>query len=196
MGRVEAFSDGVIAIIITIMVLDLKVPHETTLAALLAIWPTMLSYLLSFLVVAIMWINHHHLMRTAKHPDAALLWSNCFLLFWMSLIPFVTRYLGDNRAAPLPVAAYAGTLALTCVAFYWFQSVLARHNSSNEHMTRHYERLQRKAAFSVLMYVVAAVTAFASTKTSLAILIVLPATYFLPEKKLIESERPAGHLNT
>jgi uncharacterized membrane protein len=192
MGRVEAFSDGVIAIIITIMVLDLKVPHETTLAALVAIWPTMLSYVLSFLVVAIMWINHHHLLHTAKHADAGLLWSNCVLLFWMSLIPFVTRYLGDNRAAPLPVAVYSGTLACTCVAFSWFQSVLARHNSSNEHLTRHYGKLQRKAAFCIVMYMVAALTAFASPKTSLAILIVLPALYFLPEKRLVEVERQAG----
>lgn len=118
MGRVEAFSDGVIAIILTIMVLDLKVPQNTSLAALMGIWPTMLAYVLSFFVVAIMWVNHHHMLRTAKHPDAPLLWANNVLLFWMSMIPFVTRYLGDNHAASLPVAVYAGELACTCMAFF------------------------------------------------------------------------------
>ena len=105
-GRVEAFSDGVIAIIITIMVLELKVPHDTSASALLDLTPVFLSYLMSFLIVAIMWVNHHHLLHTALRADAALLWTNNLLLFWMSLIPFVTGYMGENHTAPLAVAMY------------------------------------------------------------------------------------------
>jgi len=150
MGRVEAFSDGVIAIIVTIMVLELKAPENASITSLLAIWPTMLAYALSFLVVAIMWVNHHHILRTAKRPDAALLWSNNLLLFWMSLIPFVTRYLGDNHGAPLPVAIYAGELAVTCATFYWLQSVLAKHNRGNEVLERQFKRIQTKGVYTLL----------------------------------------------
>jgi len=187
MGRVEAFSDGVIAIILTIMVLDLKVPQQATVAALLGIWPTLLAYALSFLVVAIMWVNHHHELRTAKRPDAALLWSNNMLLFWMSLIPFVTRYLGDSHVAPLAVAVYAGELAMCCVAFFWLQSVLCQHNLGNEAMERQYRRMQAKAALSIGLYVLAVPLAFMSVRLAMGILILIPISYFLPDKELLEA---------
>src|SRR5580700_7421185 len=105
-SRLEAFSDGVIAIIVTIMVLELRAPSQPKLAALWKVAPVFASYALSFLVVAIMWVNHHHLIHAAKHADAPLLWVNNVLLFWMSLIPFVTRYLGANPRAPFAVALY------------------------------------------------------------------------------------------
>jgi uncharacterized membrane protein len=111
-NRIEAFSDGVIAVIITIMVLELKVPRDTTLTSLRSIVPQFLAYLLSFLVVAIMWVNHHHLLHAARHADARLLWSNNNLLFWMSLVPFVTAYMGNNHRDPRAVALCS---ALRCL---------------------------------------------------------------------------------
>ena len=103
-GRIEAFSDGVIAVIITIMVLELKVPRDTTLTSLFTVLPQFLAYVLSFIVVAIMWVNHHHLLHAARRADARLLWSNNNLLFWMSLVPFVTAYMGNNHRDPRAVA--------------------------------------------------------------------------------------------
>ena len=185
MGRVEAFSDGVIAIIVTIMVLDLKVPQNTSFASLLAIWPTMMAYALSFFVVAIMWVNHHHMLHAAKRPDAALLWANNVLLFCMSLIPFVTRYLGDNHGAPLPVATYGGELAVTCLAFYWLQRVLAHHNRGSEAMERQFKRMQTKSAYTIAAYALAVPMAFWSVRLALVILILIPVFYFLPERKLL-----------
>ena len=104
-GRIEAFSDGVIAIIITIMVLELKVPHEPTWAALYERWPTFLGYLASFGFVGVYWGNHHHLVHTVRHVDPRIMWLNLYLLFWMSLIPFVTAWLGESRLAPFPTFA-------------------------------------------------------------------------------------------
>src|ERR1700740_1075926 len=119
-NRIEAFSDGVIAVIITIMVLELKVPRDTTLTSLLSIAPQFLSYVLSFLVIAIMWVNHHHLIHAASHADARLLWANnnllfwmslVPLLFWMSLVPFVTAYMGNHHRDPRAVALYGAILS-------------------------------------------------------------------------------------
>ncbi len=116
-GRLEAFSDGVIAIIVTIMVLELRAPSRPTLAELLKVAPVFISYGLSFLVVAIMWVNHHHLIHAVHEVTARLLWSNLNLLFWMSLVPFVTDYLGKNYREPLAVALYALDLWLCSIAF-------------------------------------------------------------------------------
>ena len=105
-GRLEAFSDGVIAIIITIMVLELKVPHDASRSATIApLWPVFLSYVLSFIIVGIYWNNHHHMLHSVKHVTGAVLWSNLHLLFWLSLMPFATGWMGENHFAPLPVAA-------------------------------------------------------------------------------------------
>src|SRR6202140_3100673 len=111
-GQLEAFSDGVIAIIVTIMVLELRAPSQPTLAALWKVAPVFLSYGLSFLVVAIMWVNHHHLIHAVREVTARLLWSNFYLLFWMSLVPFVTAYMGHNPHAPFPVSLYGLNLAM------------------------------------------------------------------------------------
>jgi len=125
-GRLEAFSDGVIAVIITIMVLELKAPHTGTLEALLAVAPSLSIYGMSFAVVAIMWVNHHHLFEKAKGADASLLWSNNLLLFWMSLIPFVTAYLGENCHEPLALCVYGGIMALASTGFLLLQTALDR----------------------------------------------------------------------
>src|SRR5438477_311661 len=106
-NRIEAFSDGVMAILITIMVLELKAPHDPTPASLAKMWPTLFAYVLSFIIIAIYWVNHHHLIHLVSRVDSAILWANINLLFWLSLIPWVTVYLGDNHALPFPVALYA-----------------------------------------------------------------------------------------
>jgi uncharacterized membrane protein len=184
-GRVEAFSDGVIAIIITIMVLELHVPADASLHSLLATVPLLLVYALSFLTVAIMWVNHHHYLKTARRPDAALLWSNTNLLFWMSLIPFATRYLQQNLSAPLPVAVYAGLLAVTAASFYWLIAVLGVHNAHHPALAAEYRHQRRKSLMTTAIYISCASLAWISHNLALAVVIVLPILYFLPERKLV-----------
>ena len=123
-GRLEAFSDGVLAIVITIMVLELKVPHGEDLASLEPLFPVFLSYLLSFVYVGIYWNNHHHLFQAAKHVNGAILWANLHLLFWLSLFPFVTGWVGENHFAPVPVAIYGVVLIMAGVAYYILSRVL------------------------------------------------------------------------
>ena len=185
-ARLEAFSDGVIAIIVTIMVLELKAPHDTTLAALRELLPRFLSYTLSFLVVAIMWVNHHHMMHTVKRVDARLLWCNNLLLFWMSLIPFVTAYMGENHAAPLPVALYGGVLTLSAASFTLLRVVLVRHDRSDPELAEHHQAVLRKNVFSTALYASSVPFAFVSVPLAFAIFVLIPVLYFLPERKLEE----------
>src|SRR5208283_5068116 len=117
-GRMEAFSDGVIAIIITIMVLELRVPHGADVAALRPLIPIFLSYLLSFVFIGIYWNNHHHLLQAIKHVDGRVLWANMHLLFWLSLVPFATWWMGENRFAPTPVGLYGTILLGAAVAYF------------------------------------------------------------------------------
>ena len=182
-GRVEAFSDGVIAIIITIMVLELKVPHDTSASALLQLTPVFLSYLMSFLLVAIMWVNHHHLLHTALRADAALLWTNNLLLFWMSLIPFVTGYMGENHTAPLAVAMYGGLLALASAAFGLLRLTVARQHAHDESLTGYHGRAHRKNITTFVLYVAAVPLAYASIWLSYAIFLMIPLAYFVPEHR-------------
>ena len=127
-GRLEAFSDGVVAIIITIMVLEMKVPHGADLASLRPLAPVFLSYVLSFLYVGIYWNNHHHLLHTARHVDGRILWANLHLLFWLSLLPFVTHWTGETSFAAWPVAVYGVVLVMAAVAYTLLvRALLARH---------------------------------------------------------------------
>jgi uncharacterized membrane protein len=123
-GRLEAFSDGVIAIIITIMVLGLQVPHAATLAALRPLAPVLLSYVLSFVYVGIYWNNHHHLLSISRRVSGAVLWANLHLLFWLSLFPFVTAWMGQNHLAQAPTAVYGGVLLMAAVAYWLLEQVL------------------------------------------------------------------------
>src|SRR5437762_12876798 len=125
-NRLLAFSDGVIAIIITIMVLELKVPHEPTLAALKPVAGVFFSYVLSFLYLAIYWNNHHHFFHLVRHVDGAMLWANLHLLFWLSLIPFATGWMGENHFAPLPTAVYGATLLMPALAWQLMQWAIIR----------------------------------------------------------------------
>ena len=187
-SRLEAFSDGVIAVIITIMVLELHAPAEPTFGALMAVAPSFLVYALSFLVVAIMWINHHHFFLRARRATPGLMWSNTFLLFWMSLIPFDTAWLGQHPTSPGPIASYGVTLALCSTGFLLIQSALACQNRDDESSLCFFGRMRLKASISVTLYLVSAVLPLWSPIPSLAIFVLIPAAYFWPDPK---SEPPA-----
>jgi len=188
-GRLEAFSDGVIAIIVTIMVLELRAPSQPTLPALLRVAPSLLSYLLSFLVVAIMWVNHHHMMHSVREVTARLLWLNVNLLFWMSLIPFVTDYMGKNYRQPLPVAMYGVVLTLSAAAFYLLRTELVWQYQDDTEMSSYHGSMQRKNLFSVMLYLMSAPLAYVSVYFSYLIFVGIAASYFLPEKKLASGEQ-------
>jgi len=131
-SRLEAFSDGVLAIIITIMVLGLKVPHGESLSALLPLWPVFLSYVLSFIYLGIYWNNHHHLLQAAKQVKGGVLWANLHLLFWLSLFPFTTAWMGENHFATNTVALYGGALFMAAVAYYILvRTLLACHDKDS-----------------------------------------------------------------
>ncbi|MFZ3342893.1 MAG: TMEM175 family protein [Terriglobales bacterium] len=187
-NRLEAFSDGVIAVIITIMVLELKVPRDTTLSSLRGIAPQFLSYLLSFLVVAIMWVNHHHMLHSARRADARLLWSNNALLFWMSLVPFVTAYMGNNPRDPRAVALYGVVLSLCSVSFALLRWAIIQHNRDNPEMARYHRHIAFKNIYSLILYVVSVPLAFVDVRLSFFIFVFVALSYFLPERKLAEPD--------
>jgi uncharacterized membrane protein len=188
-SRLEAFSDGVIAIIVTIMVLDLHAPSQPTWRALIKLAPIFLSYGLSFLVVAIMWVNHHHLIHVVREVTARLLWSNLNLLFWMSLVPFVTDFVGKNYHEPMAVALYGLDLAMCGSAFYLLRTELVQQESQDRNLRDYHERVQRKNAFSAGLYFLSVPLAYVSVYASFFIFALIPAIYFLPEKKLAVSAR-------
>jgi uncharacterized membrane protein len=183
-SRLEAFSDGVIAIIVTIMVLELRAPSQPTWTALLKVAPIFLSYGLSFLVVAIMWVNHHHLIHAVHEVTARLLWSNLNLLFWMSLVPFVTEFLGKNYRSPMAVALYGLDLAMCGASFYLLRTELVRQDRHDLNLADYHAGIQRKNLFSATLYFLAAPFAYVSVYVSFFIFALIPAMYFLPEKKL------------
>ena len=183
-SRLEAFSDGVIAIIVTIMVLELHSPAQPTWRALIKVAPTFISYGLSFLVVAIMWVNHHHLIHAVREVTARLLWSNLNLLFWMSLVPFVTEFVGKNYHEPMAVALYGLDLALCGCSFYLLRTELVRQDSTDGNLRDYHDSIQRKNAFSAGLYFLSAPLAYVSVYASFFVFALIPALYFLPEKKL------------
>jgi TMEM175 potassium channel family protein len=179
-ARLEAFSDGVIAIIITIMVLELKVPHGADAASLLHVWPVFLSYLLSFLVVAIYWVNHHRLFHDAHHASTGLLWSNNALLFCLSLIPFSTGYMGENDFAPFPTALYAGTLLLAGLAFIPVRWSVIEQLKDDADFLRLSTAAKRKNYVSLALYAVSIPLAFVHPALTLALAFIVAAIYFVP----------------
>lgn len=183
-NRLEAFSDGVIAIVVTIMVLELRAPSQPNLAAIAKVAPSLISYALSFLVVAIMWVNHHHLIHAVHKVTAGLLWANLYLLFWMSLVPFVTDYLGKNHHEPLAVALYGLDLTLCSTAFTVLRSVLIGQDRHDTAMAEYHASVQRKNLLSAGLYLLSVPLAYVSIYASFFIFILIPATYFLPEKRL------------
>jgi uncharacterized membrane protein len=186
-SRLEAFSDGVIAVIITIMVLELRAPAQPTLPAVLKIAPAFITYALSFLIAAIMWINHHHLIHAVHSVTARLLWANMNLLFWMSLVPFVTEFLAKNYHAPLAVGLYGLDLTLCSTGFYFLRQELVAQSRHDPAMSEYHQRVQQKNFFSGLLYLASVPLAYLSIYASFFIFILIPALYFLPEKKLAAS---------
>jgi uncharacterized membrane protein len=183
-NRLEAFSDGVIAVIITIMVLELKVPSDSSFASMRPLAPQFLSYLLSFLVVAIMWVNHHHMIHSARRADARLLWSNNTLLFWMSLVPFVTAFMGNHWRDPWAVALYGIVLTLCSLSFALLRSAIICHHRDNPEMVEYHRKIQAKNLYSLLLYLASAPLAFIDVRISFAIFVFVALSYFLPERKL------------
>jgi len=182
-NRLEAFSDGVIAIIITIMVLELKVPHETSIAALGAMWPVILSYIFSFIFVAIYWNNHHHLLHVVQHVDGRILWANMHLLFWLSLTPFATAWMGENDFAALPVATMGVVLLFSGVAYYILvRALLARHGADSTLAKAIGNDFKGK--ISLVFYILAIPLAFVHVGISAALYITVALMWVVPDLRI------------
>jgi uncharacterized membrane protein len=157
--RLEAFSDGVLAIIITIMVLELKVPHGEDAKALLSLWPVALSYLLSFIYVGIYWSNHHHMFKAAPRVNGSILWLNLHLLFWLSLLPFSTGWMGENHFARWPVMLYGLNLLFCAVAYYLLQTCLVKYHGADSLLARAIGR-DLKGKTSPILYMLGIIAAW------------------------------------
>ncbi len=182
--RLEAFSDGVIAIIITIMVLELKVPHDTSLGSLLEMWPVFFSYALSFITVAIYWMNHHHLIHMVRRIDSGVMWANMGFLFVLSLLPFATAYLGENHGARLAVAVY-GLVTTACgIAYYALRHAVACQTRDEPKLQELHRCMLRKNRLAAGIHLLAVSLVFVSTWLSLAILMLPAAMYFIPDKQV------------
>lgn len=182
-GRLEAFSDGVLAIIITIMVLEMKAPEDTTLGVLLPVLPVFLSYVLSFIYVAIYWINHHHLFQATQQVSTGVLWANMHLLFWLSLIPFVTSWLGENHLEAVPVAFYGGVLFFSAVAFRILERTLIRSHDAQTQIVRTLDN-GRKEKISICLYLASIPLAFVHIVISLACYVIVALFWVIPAKGL------------
>jgi uncharacterized membrane protein len=182
-GRLEAFSDGVIAVIITIMVLELKVPHGTDLAALGPLVPVFLSYVLSFVYVGIYWNNHHHMLYAVQSINGRALWANLHLLFWLSLIPFVTGWVNENHFAAVPVALYGVVLLMSGVGYYLFGRVLIAQHAKDSPLARAMGK-DLKSIMSLLIYVVAIALAFVNPWVSCALYIFVAIMWFIPDPRI------------
>ena len=181
--RLAAFSDGVITIIITIMVLELKVPHGADWAALTTIAPSLVTYVLSFIYVAIYWNNHHHLLHTAVRVDGAILWANSNLLFWLSIIPVATAWMGQNLLAPLPTAIYGATLLMPAIAYYLLQRAIIHRHGEHSVLA---EALGRdlKGKLSPLLYLAGIVLAFVSPWLSLGLYVLVAIMWLVPDRRI------------
>jgi TMEM175 potassium channel family protein len=181
-GRLEAFSDGVIAIIITIMVLELKVPHGTDAASLHPLIPAFMSYVLSFIYLGIYWNNHHHLMHAARHVDGRVLWANLHLLFWLSLIPFVTHWMGENHFARVPVAIYGIPLLCAAIAYYMLtRALVARHGKDSALAIA--LGADYKGKISVAIYAVAIPLALASSLAACLLYVLVALMWLVPDRR-------------
>jgi len=182
-GRLEAFTDGVIAIIITILVLEFRPPHGETLEALRPLIPTALSYVLSFVYIAIYWNNHHHLMHAVRHVDGRILWANIHLLFWLSLTPFATAWMGDTHFATLPVAVYGIDLFMSGVAFTILVRLLISRHGQQSTLARAIGA-DRKGWISVTLYGLAIPLAFVSRWIALALYVTVALMWLIPDSRI------------
>jgi TMEM175 potassium channel family protein len=182
-GRLEAFSDGVIAIIITIMVLEMKVPHGTDLAALRPIIPVFVSYVLSYVFIGIYWTNHHHLMQAVEKVNGSILWRNIHLLFWLSQVPFATGWMGENHFASLPLALYGFVLLMAAIAYYFLVRAILAHHGRDSRVAAALGR-DFKGKASVLLYVAGLVLAFVSRWAAGAIYVLVAVIWFIPDSRI------------
>ncbi len=182
-GRLEAFSDGVLAILITIMVLELKVPHGTDLAALRPLLPVIISYVLSFIYIGIYWNNHHHMLHVTGRVTGGMLWANLHLLFWLSLVPFVTAWMGENSLAAVPAAAYGIVMLAAAVAYYILQQVIIRDQGESSLVAVAVGR-DRKGKLSPFVYASAIALAFVEPWLSVALYVAMALVWLVPDRRI------------
>lgn len=192
-GRLEAFSDGVLAIIITIMVLEMKVPHDASLAALWSLWPVFLSYILSFVYLGIYWNNHHHLLHTTQRVSGAILWANLHLLFWLSLVPFVTGWMGENHFASAPTAFYGIVLLMAAIAYWILQRAIMAEQGRDSLLAVAIGN-DLKGKLSPLLYAIAIPSAFFNQWIAGAVYVVVALMWLIPDRRIerVIAERETG----
>jgi uncharacterized membrane protein len=183
-ARLEAFSDGVIAIIITIMVLELKIPHGSAMSDLIPLLPVFVSYVMSFVFVGIYWGNHHHLLHTAKHVNGKVIWSNMSLLFFLSLIPFTTGWMGENHFDNLPVAVYAVNLLGCAVTYFILQEVIIADSTLSNRVVEALEKQKKKGMISLFMYIAAIPCAFFYPVISAIMFALVSIMWIIPDKNI------------
>jgi len=188
-GRLEAFSDGVLAIIITIMVLELRTPEDGTLSALLPLLPKFLSYVLSFIILSIYWNNHHHLWQVVERVNGSVLWANLHLLFWLSLIPFVTGWMGENHFSTLPVALYGVVLWLSAMAYYIMVRALMTIHAKDSVLAAAIGK-DVKGLRSLYIYTAAIPLAFLAPWIAIALYVTVAIMWFIPDRRI---EKVVGH---
>ena len=182
-GRLEAFSDGVIAIIITIMVLNLRIPHDASLAGLRPLIPTFLSYVLSFVFIGIYWNNHHHLLHATQKVNGRILWANLHLLFWLSLVPFVTGWMGENHFAPVPVAVYGGLLLMSAIAFTILAQALIAHHGKDSPLALAIGD-DRKGKTSLAVYALAILCTWVNPWIAMALYVAVAVMWVVPDRRI------------
>ncbi|MFN2539645.1 MAG: TMEM175 family protein [Mycobacteriales bacterium] len=182
-GRMEAFSDGVIAILITIMVLELHVPEGTTWSALHDELPSLLTYVLSFVYLGIYWNNHHHMLAATDHISGGVLWANLHLLFWLSLVPFTTGWMGENHFATIPTAAYGITLLAAAIAYYVLQTVIV-HGHGPDSVLRRAIGSDWKGKCSPALYTTGIATSFVNHWVGLAFYVVVALIWLVPDRRV------------
>ena len=182
-SRLEAFSDGVIAIIITIMVLEMKVPHGDDLAALRPLVPVFLSYVLSFVYLGIYWNNHHHMLHATQHVNGGILWANLHLLFWLSLIPFVTGWMGENHFSAAPTALYGVVLLMAAIAYWILQQMIIAAQGSGSLLKTAVGR-DLKGKISPLLYVIAIAAAFFEQWVAGGIYVLVALMWLVPDRRI------------
>jgi uncharacterized membrane protein len=181
--RLTAFTDGVLAIIVTIMVLELKPPHGATLQDLAALWPVFLSYVLSFIYIGIYWNNHHHFFQLVRTVDGAVLWANMHLLFWLSLVPFATTWMGENHFAAAPTALYGASLLMSAVAWFVMQQVIFRTQGGGSPLRQALGR-DLKGKLSPFLYLSGMALAFVNTAAADLIYIGVALLWLIPDRRV------------
>jgi uncharacterized membrane protein len=181
--RLAAFSDGVVAILITIMVLELRVPHGADGAALIALAPSFLTYVMSFVYLAIYWNNHHHLLHTVARVDGLILWANSHLLFWLSLVPAATAWMGENFLAPLPTAVYGAVLLMPAVAYFLLQNAIMRQQGARSLLAKALGS-DIKGKISPLLYIAGIVLAFVYPWLSITIYVLVAIIWLVPDRRI------------